>query len=84
MVIGGWGVLICIIIIPLLLFWVWSLFDVIQNRSMDDTNRIIAVLLIIFLGVIGSFIYLFMREPKASDRYDQDDQYDPYDPSRYK
>ena len=77
--IGGLEILVCIVAIASLIFWGWSLFDVIQNRSMDDTNRIIAILLILFLGVLGSFIYLFMRDSRTSSS-----NYDPYDPKRYK
>ncbi|MCP4847370.1 MAG: hypothetical protein GY899_05415 [Verrucomicrobiaceae bacterium] len=32
----------------------------IRNKDLSDTNRIIGILLIIFLFVIGSVVYLFI------------------------
>ena len=50
--------------------WLWSLIHCLQNRRLTDTNRLIAVLLIVLLGLLGSFIYLFMANGngQASNR----------------
>lgn len=46
--------------------WVWSLIHCIQNRYLNDNNRLIGILLIILLGLIGSLVYLFLpRETQA-------------------
>lgn len=41
-----------------LIFWIWMLVDCIQRR-MDGTQKIIWVLVIIFLNVLGAIIYFF-------------------------
>ena len=44
--------------------WVWSLIHCILNKRLDDTNRIIGIILILVLGLLGSIIYLVLpREP---------------------
>ncbi len=40
--------------------WLWSLIHCVSNKNLSDTNRIIGILLILFLGIFGSFIYLFL------------------------
>ena len=42
------------------IFWIWMLVDAIQNEANDE--RLLWVLLIIFLPFIGSMLYLFMRK----------------------
>jgi hypothetical protein len=44
------------------LLWLWSLIHCVQNKKMTDHNRLIAVLLIVFLSLLGSLIYLFMKD----------------------
>ena len=46
--------------------WIWSLIHCILNRYLTDSNRLIGVILIVILGIVGSFVYLFLpREPEA-------------------
>ena len=40
--------------------WLWSLIHCATNRRLSDTNRLIGILLIIFLGPLGSLVYLFL------------------------
>lgn len=40
--------------------WVWSLIHCIRNRYLSDNNRIIGIVLIALLGLLGSFVYLFL------------------------
>ena len=39
-------------------FWVWMLVDCIKNTRLSDNERVVWVLVIIFLYVLGAFIYL--------------------------
>jgi len=41
-----------------LIFWIWMLVDCIQRR-MDSTQKIIWVLVLLFLNVLGAIIYFF-------------------------
>ena len=45
--------------------WIWSLIHCVQNRYLNDNNRLIGILLIILLGLIGSLVYLFL--PRESE-----------------
>ena len=48
------------------ILWLWSLIDAINNRFLTDQNRLIAILLIVLLGILGSIVYLFLpRESEA-------------------
>jgi hypothetical protein len=38
--------------------WVWALVDAIRNPLLDNTMRIVWVLVIVFTNVIGAIIYL--------------------------
>jgi len=40
-------------------FWIWILIDAIQNRSLSGTEKIVWVLVIIFLHFLGALIYFF-------------------------
>ena len=40
--------------------WLWSLIACIRNRYLNDNNRLIGILLIVFLNLLGSFVYLFL------------------------
>jgi len=40
-------------------FWIWMLIDAIKNPSLDGTQRIVWVLVIVFLHALGALIYFF-------------------------
>jgi hypothetical protein len=40
--------------------WLWSLIACIRNRYLSDNNRLIGILLIVFLNLLGSLVYLFL------------------------
>lgn len=46
-------------------FWIWMLVHAIQNKGLSDTERIVWVLVIIFVQVIGPIIYFLVGKPKA-------------------
>lgn len=52
-------------------FWVWSLVDAIQRPDADweqaGQNKLIWILVIIFVGFIGSFIYLLVARPQLEN-----------------
>lgn len=46
--------------------WIWSLIHCVQNRYLNDNNRLIGILLIVLLGILGSLVYVFLpRESQA-------------------
>jgi hypothetical protein len=46
-------------------FWLWMLIHGITNKGLTDGEKIVWVLVIIFLPFIGSIIYFFVGRPKA-------------------
>jgi hypothetical protein len=47
-------------------FWLWMLIHAITNKGLNDTEKILWVILIIFLPFLGSVIYFFVGRPKAT------------------
>ena len=45
-------------------FWLWMLIHAIQNPRLDGTQRIVWVLVIIFLPFLGSILYFFVGRSK--------------------
>ena len=68
--IGGWEILIVLFLLPLALaafvFWVWMLIDAIQNKGLNDGEKIGWVLAIIFLHFLAALLYFFLGRPKKS------------------
>ncbi|HOX55548.1 MAG TPA: PLD nuclease N-terminal domain-containing protein [Candidatus Paceibacterota bacterium] len=58
--VGGLFFLACFV------FWVWMLIHAIKNKGLSDTEKIVWVLVILFVHVIGALIYFFVGRPKAS------------------
>jgi len=64
----GFGILLVGAVLSLagFAFWLWMLIHAITNKGLADTERIVWVLVIIFLPFIGSIIYFFIGRPKGS------------------
>jgi hypothetical protein len=45
-------------------FWLGALQSCIGNEPPTDHTRLIWILVIVFLGPIGAFAYLFIRRPQ--------------------
>lgn len=46
-------------------FWLWMLIHAIQNRGLNDSERILWVIVIVFVNLIGALIYFFVGRPRA-------------------
>ena len=46
-------------------FWLWMLIHAITNKSIADTEKIVWVIVVIFLPFVGSLIYFFIGRPKG-------------------
>ena len=57
--VGGLGLLAFV-------FWVWMLVHAISNKGLTDGERVAWVLVIIFLPVLGSILYVFLGRPKGT------------------
>ena len=47
-------------------FWLWMLIHAITNKGLSDGEKIVWVLVVIFLPLIGSIIYFFIGRPKGA------------------
>jgi hypothetical protein len=63
------GLLVLLVVaaisLALFVFWVWMLIHAITNKGLRDTEKIVWVIVIIFLPFLGSLIYFFVGRPKA-------------------
>ena len=50
----------------LMVFWIWSLVNAIQNKGLTDGEKIGWVLAIVFFHFIGSVLYFFIGRPKRN------------------
>lgn len=67
----GIGFVELILLLPFLLisfvgtiFWLWMLIDCLTNEPGEGNDKLIWVLVIVFIPVIGSLIYFFLQRPK--------------------
>ena len=45
-------------------FWIWMLVDCVQRKFKNDSDKVVWVLLIIFLHILGALIYYFVVKYK--------------------
>lgn len=67
---GGGAILMAILVIVLFSgLWLWSLIHCATNKRLNDSNRIIGIILIVVLGLLGSLIYIFLPRTARKSRY---------------
>ena len=47
-------------------FWIWMLVDAATSRSLAGAEKIVWVLLILFLHVLGALLYFFIARKSRS------------------
>tara|TARA_B100002052_G_C15827495_1_gene573659 strand:+ start:636 stop:923 length:288 start_codon:yes stop_codon:yes gene_type:complete len=50
-------------------FWIWMLVDCCTNEPSEGNDKVVWILLIVFLGVIGAIVYYFARRQPRLSRY---------------
>ena len=58
------GCLPLIFVVLLFWFWITALVDMLQNTAIQGTEKIVWVLVIIFLNILGAILYFFIA-PKS-------------------
>ncbi len=58
------GIILMILIFATLailsvVFWIWTIIDCARRNFKGDTEKIVWILILIFLGILGSIIYYF-------------------------
>jgi undecaprenyl pyrophosphate phosphatase UppP len=62
----GFGFVGIIIAVITTIFWIWMLIDCLQNRRIQGVEKLIWVLVILFLHVLGAVLYFAIgREQSA-------------------
>jgi len=66
----AWFVILLIILIGLALwvFWIWMIVDCVKRDFKNDGDKIVWILVLVFLGMLGSIIYFFVIKNKDSNR----------------
>lgn len=50
---------VAVLALLMFVFWIWMLIDAIKNPGLSSTERIVWVLVIVFLHGLGALIYFF-------------------------
>ena len=71
MALGLFVLLFAIAGLAAFVFWVWSLVDAIQRPDGDweqaGQTKLVWILVIVFTGALGSFIYLLVARPSLEE-----------------
>ena len=59
-VFAGLGIVFAIIALLTSIFWIWMLIDCATNASLDGTQKIVWILVILFLHFLGALIYFIV------------------------
>lgn len=52
-------------------FWIWMLVDCLSKEPSEGNDKIIWVLVMIFLPAIGALLYFFVRRPQRMQQTGQ-------------
>ena len=63
---GVMSLLAAVIGLATFVFWLWMLIHALTNKGIADTEKIVWVIVVIFLPFLGSLIYFFVGRPKAT------------------
>jgi uncharacterized membrane protein YczE len=63
---GVQEILILMVIGLLFAFWLWMLVDCLKNQALQGTEKIVWVLVIIFLHALGALVYFFVGRSKRT------------------
>ncbi|UII20535.1 PLDc N-terminal domain-containing protein [Fulvivirga ligni] len=56
--IGSWELILILFVLMPGIFALWALIDVVKSEFTNSNNKLVWVLLIIFLPLLGSILYL--------------------------
>jgi hypothetical protein len=54
---GGFAIIAFVVAIVSTIIWIWALVDCLQNPRLEGTEKLVWVLVILFLQVLGATIY---------------------------
>lgn len=59
------GLCALLVAIAFFVFWIWMLIDAIKNPGIGSTERIVWVLVIVFLHFLGALIYWLVGRSRS-------------------
>jgi hypothetical protein len=66
---GAFGLLVWLVMAAIGLayfaFWLWMLIHAITNKGLGGAEKIVWVIVLIFLHVLGPILYFFIGRPKG-------------------
>jgi len=63
---GGFAVIVAILAILATIFWIWMLIDCLQNPRLQGAEKVIWIVVILFLHLLGALIYYFVgKQPRT-------------------
>ena len=63
-----WDVFFLLLIfIPLLLIWTFSILDIFRRDDLGGVAKAIWLVVVVFIPVFGTFVYLIFRRPGATE-----------------
>ena len=60
------GLFFLLFAVLVFVFWIWMLIDAIGNSGLSSTEKIVWVLVIIFLHFLGALIYFFVGRSRRT------------------
>jgi Phospholipase_D-nuclease N-terminal len=63
---GLFGLVLLALVALGFVFWIWMLIHAITNNGLTGSEKIVWVLVVLFLHDLGALIYFFVGRPKAT------------------
>jgi NADH:ubiquinone oxidoreductase subunit 6 (subunit J) len=57
---GGFAIIAFVLAIATTIIWIWALVDCLQNPRIQGTEKLVWVLVILFLHILGALIYFLV------------------------
>jgi hypothetical protein len=66
---GLFGLLFALVLllgcVAYVVFWLWMLVHAITNKALADGEKVVWVLVLVFMHFLGPILYFFIGRPKA-------------------
>ncbi len=57
---AGGGIIFLLLAVVTSIFWLWMLIDALSNSALNGTEKLVWILVILFLHFVGALIYFFV------------------------
>lgn len=67
LVLGGW---LTVFVVITLLLWLYALISILKNDFKNPTDKIVWLLVVLFLPILGAFLYIVIGRSKTIQHSD--------------